>query len=206
VAARDRAAVRSNPKVKTGVESEPEATVADMLEEPFVVSPLRRHTIPPITDGAAAVVLAAGDRARELCSRPAWITGVDHRIETHALGARDLTESPSTRLAAQGAGLGEGAPARVDVAELHAPFAHQELILLSALGIDQDAGQVSVNPSGGALCANALMVAGLVRMGEAANRVMDGSAHRALAHATSGPCLQQNLVCGFADQPEGSDG
>jgi hypothetical protein len=24
---------------------------------------------------------------------------------------------------------------------------------------------------------------------------MDGGADRALAHATSGPCLQQNLVC-----------
>jgi acetyl-CoA acetyltransferase len=89
---------------------------------------------------------------------------------------------------------------------LHAPFAHQELILLSALGIDPDAGRVNINPSGGALCANALMVAGLVRIGEAANRVMDGSAHSALGHATSGPCLQQNLVCAFADEPEGSDG
>ena len=51
---------------------------------------------------------------------------------------------------------------------------------------------------------NALMVAGLIRIGEAANRVMDGSAHRALAHATSGPCLQQNLVCSLADNPGGA--
>ncbi|HSR24673.1 MAG TPA: lipid-transfer protein, partial [Candidatus Eisenbacteria bacterium] len=49
--------------------------------------------------------------------------------------------------------------------------------------------------SGGALAANPVMVAGLVRVGEAARRVMDGSARRAVAHATSGPCLQQNLVC-----------
>ena len=39
------------------------------------------------------------------------------------------------------------------------------------------------------------MAAGLIRMGEAARRVRDGSADRALAHATSGHCLQQNLVC-----------
>ena len=61
-----------------------------------------------------------------------------------------------------------------------------------ALGIGDD---VAVNPSGGALAANAVMVAGLVRIGEAAARVSAGEADRALAHATSGPCLQQNLVC-----------
>jgi acetyl-CoA acetyltransferase len=54
---------------------------------------------------------------------------------------------------------------------------------------------VTVNPSGGALAANPMMVAGLTRIGEAARRIMDGSATRALGHATSGPCLQQNLVC-----------
>jgi hypothetical protein len=40
-----------------------------------------------------------------------------------------------------------------------------------------------------------MMAAGLIRIGEAARRVWDGSADRAVAHATSGPCLQQNLVC-----------
>ncbi len=40
-----------------------------------------------------------------------------------------------------------------------------------------------------------VMTAGLVRIGEAAQRIRDGSARRAVAHATSGPCLQQNLVC-----------
>ena len=41
----------------------------------------------------------------------------------------------------------------------------------------------------------ALADAGLTRVGAAAQRIMDGSARRAVAHATSGPCLQQNLVC-----------
>ena len=40
-----------------------------------------------------------------------------------------------------------------------------------------------------------MMVAGLTRLGEAAARILDGTARRAVAHATSGPCLQQNLVC-----------
>jgi len=196
VADRNRQAGRENPKVESD-----NATGSAKPDDRFVVAPLRRYAVPPITDGAAAVVIAAGDRARELCSSPAWITGFDHRIETHAIGARDLTHSVSTRQAADGAGLGGGKAAQVDVAELHAPFAHQELILLEALGIDADAGTVQVNPSGGALCANAIMVAGLIRIGEAARRVMDGSAHTALAHATSGPLLQQNLVCALSSAP-----
>ena len=63
-----------------------------------------RHALPPITDGAAAIVLAAGDRAFEWAERPAWITGIDHRMETHSLGARDLTVSPSTAKAGQDGG------------------------------------------------------------------------------------------------------
>ena len=42
--------------------------------------------------------------------------------------------------------------------------------------------------------ANSLMTAGLIRFGEAASRVFAGEADRAVAHATSGACLQHNLV------------
>jgi hypothetical protein len=40
-----------------------------------------------------------------------------------------------------------------------------------------------------------VMAAGLIRIGEAAERIRSGECDRALAHATSGHCLQQNLVC-----------
>jgi acetyl-CoA acetyltransferase len=154
-----------------------------------MVDPLRRHDCPPITDGACAVIIAAEDRAREICDRPAWIRGIDHRIEPMALGVRDLTTSASTRLAGSRAGVAEGP---VDVAELHAPFSPQELIVRDALSLG-DHG--NVNPSGGALAANPVMAAGLIRIAEVAQRIIDGEAGRGVAHATSGPCLQQNLVC-----------
>ena len=51
-----------------------------------------------------------------------------------------------------------------------------------------------VNPSGGPLAANPMMAAGLIRIGEVANRIMSGEADRGVAHATSGHLLQQNLV------------
>jgi acetyl-CoA acetyltransferase len=164
------------------------ATVNELLDRPFFADPLRRHDIAPITDGAAAIVLADGDRARELRENPAWITGFEHRIETPILGARDLTTSPSTAASAQ---LATGGDTAFDVAELHAPFTHQQLILTEAIGLG---ASTKVNPSGGALAANPMFSAGLERIGFAAQHIFDGSAGRVLAHATSGPALQQNLV------------
>ncbi|MFJ5774075.1 thiolase domain-containing protein [Streptomyces sp. NPDC093094] len=161
----------------------------------YVVRPLRTGDCPPVGDGAAAVVLAAGERARELCDRPAWIRGVDHRVEAHSLGVRDLTDSPSTRLAAEKAGAFDRP---VDTAELHAPFTAQEVVLRKALRLDDS---VRVNLSGGALAANPMMAAGLIRIGEAAARIHRGESGRALAHATSGPCLQQNLVAVLEGDP-----
>lgn len=184
VASRSRRSAMNNPNAQLAFDR----SVADLLDETPIVDPLRKSDCPPITDGACAVVLASGDRARELRERPAWIRGIDHRIEPMALGLRDLTVSVSTRTAGQKAGM---AAAPVDVAELHAPFAPQELILREALGLG-DHG--NVNPSGGPLAANPVMVAGLTRIGEVAQRIMDGTASRGVAHATSGPCLQQNLV------------
>lgn len=185
VAADNRRKGLSNPWAQVTGDDDP----TELLSAPYLAEPLRRHDCPPVSDGAVAVVLAAGDRARELCERPAWIRGIDHRIDPHLIGMRDLTDAPSARMAAEHAGVGA---APVAVAELHAPFGPQEIVLRRALGLGDD---VDVNPSGGAMCANPVMAAGLIRMGEAARRVRDGSADRALAHATSGHCLQQNLVC-----------
>jgi acetyl-CoA acetyltransferase len=185
IASRNRRDALANPKAQV----RKDVSVEELLKDEYVVAPLRRHALPPITDGAAAIVLAAGDKAREWAERPAWITGIDHRIETHSLGARDLTSSPSTTKAGQVAGVGDRP---VDIAELHAPYAPQEIIVREALGLSSD---VALNPSGGTLAANPFMSTGLIRIGEAASRVLAGTAGRAVAHATSGPCLQQNLVC-----------
>jgi len=179
---------------EVAVRSRGKGDVNALLAEDYVRQPLRRHDVPPITDGAAAMVLATGDRARRLVERPAYISGFDHRTECHNPSFRALDDSPSTRLAAEAAGLGDGP---VEVAELQAAFTHEELLLAKVLGLGAD---VSVNPSGGALRANPIMATGLCRIGYAADHVMAGG-HRALAHSTSGPCLQQNLICILEDSP-----
>ncbi len=185
VAIRSRRDAKDNPFAQLSGDFDAD----ELLADPYIASPLRKHDCPPITDGAAAIVIAATDVAHKACDKPVWIRGIDHRLDTHQPGGRDLTASPSAKLAARKAGAGDG---RLDFAELQAPFTHQELILRDAIGLDD---AVRINPSGGALAANPILVAGLARIGEAATRIASGRAQRALAHASQGPFLQQKLVC-----------
>jgi len=185
VVARSRANALADPKAQlAGFVS-----AGQLLTRPYLAEPLRAHDCAPISDGAAAVVLARGDVARKHCRRPAWISGFAHRVDPGGLGVRDLTRCPSAVAAAADAGLN---PATLDVAELHAPFSHQELLLIRELGLGQ---QVRINPSGGVLAGNPMFAAGLARIGTAARHVIAGQADRAAGHATSGPALQQNLIC-----------
>ena len=154
------------------------ASIDDLLARPQTAPPLRAHDRAAEADGAACIVLKVGEGGPR-------IQGMDHRIEAHALGCRDLTRSQATQIAARQLNL-DG----IEVAELHTPYSHQELILREALELDD---ACVINPSGGSFGADAPMVSGLVRIGEAANAIRRG-ARRALAHATQGPCLQQNLI------------
>jgi len=179
---------RANAKNTPSAQLKGNVDVDSLLAEPTFVSPLRKHDCPPICDGASAVVLAASEVARRKCKRPAFIRGIQDRIDAHHLGCRDLTRCYSASLAGDAAGV-HGGP--VDIAELHAPFSHQEIILKNALKLGND---VAVNPSGGALAGNIFMSSGLSRICEVAQRIISGAADRGVAHATSGPCLQHNLV------------
>ena len=184
VVCRSRRNAMANPHAQLSGE----VSVDQLLSAGNFVSPLRKSDICPVSDGAAAMIICTVEKAREWAVPYAVISGIDHRIETHNLGMRDLTDSLSTRQAAAAAGMADGP---VDVAELYAPFSHQEIILTRALGLD---GETSVNPSGGVLAGNLMMASGLSRIGEVFRRIVSGEAKRGLAHATSGPCLQHNLV------------
>jgi acetyl-CoA acetyltransferase len=185
IAARCRRDAKHNPHAQVAGDFD----VDELLAEEPTRAPLRRHDLPPITDGACAVVIARAERAKELCANPVWISGLEHRSDLHYPGMRDLLDSESARLAAKAAGVDD---APIEIAEIQAAFTHEEPLLVEALGLGPD---VSVNPSGGPLAANPIMATGLVRVAEAARQIREGNARRTLAHSTSGPCLQQNLVC-----------
>jgi len=185
VVSRSRRDALANPNAQVAKD----VSVDELLQEPYYASPLRRHDLPPISDGAAAVLIARGDRARALCEQPVWIRGIDHRIDSSHPGLRDLADSPSTRLAAEKLDI-DGAS--FDLAELCVRYSPEEIVLRRALGLGE---QTRVNPSGGPLCGHPVMASGLVRVVEVARRIRAGEAGRGLAHAASGPALQQNLLC-----------
>lgn len=199
VAARNRTAGARNPDNQV----REAATAADLLRTPWAVEPLRRGYLPPVGESATCLVLAAEGTAERLCDRPVWVHGVDHRTELQSIGARDLSRSAGTALAASKAMAMAGlAAARdVDLVELLATNPAEELILCEAMGLDPRAASPALNPSGGALCAHPIMSTGVVRLGEvfrqlagrAGDRAVPG-ARRAIAHAAQGHCLQQNVV------------
>lgn len=184
IAHRSRTSAASNPCAQLTSS----ADVAALLADEYIAEPLRRHDCPPISDGGVAIVLAAEDKAREHCERPAWIRGIDHRADGHHINMRDLTTAPSISIAAEKAGVANGP---IEVAELHTCFTHQEPIVAAALGLGDG---VSINPSGGPLAANPMMAAGLIRLAEVADRIHSGEISRGVAHATGGHLLQHNLV------------
>ena len=190
VAARSRAAARSNPAAQVSGS----VAASELLARPYVADPLRAHDCAPVGDGAAVVIIASGGAG----AGAVRAAGLDQRVR--APDRFGLAGRAGPAGGAVGGGCGPGRRgfaasvevAPIDVAELHAPFTHQELLLREALGLGEG---VAVNPSGGALCGNPMFAAGLARIGLAARAVMSGRAGRALGHATSGPALQQNLVC-----------
>ena len=158
--------------------------VDELLAEPYVTAPLRKHDLPPISDGAAAMIIAtadegAGAHRHARCGSAASTTA----SKSHHPGLRDLTESPSTRLA--GEARRRRRRRRSTSPSCRVSYSHEEMILREALGLGDD---VDVNPSGGPL-------AGQPGDGHRARPRGRGCApdRRArrrtgrVAHATSGP-------------------
>jgi acetyl-CoA acetyltransferase len=114
-------------------------TAQDVLDAPPIVRPLHLLDVPPRSDGAAAVVLASDDLARELCERPVYVRGRGFRHEgVHQVTSepRRLTWFETAELAAvdayHEAGVG---PEEIDVAEVYAPCTIIEVLVTEALGL-----------------------------------------------------------------------
>lgn len=194
-----------------------EHSVEDVMRSEALATPIKKLDACPITDGVCVVVMAADGKARA-AARPAWIKGFSHCMDAYNLGHRDLSELPALKKAAEEAYRMAGVTdplAQLDAAEISEAFSYQELMIYEALGFcgpgeggafmdggaTQPGGRLPVNPSGGLLCANPIIAAGLARVAEAAMQVTGSAGERqvagaklALAHGTSGPCLQANAV------------
>ena len=158
----------------------------------------------PVGESAVCLILAAEGKAEEMCDKPVWIHGVDQRAELQSLGARNLSRSQGTELATKKAlaMAGLGSADEVDLIELSAATPTEEMILREAMQMPaRDKTKPVLNPSGGPMTGHPWMMTGLIRLGEtfrqlsgrAADHAVAG-ARTAIAHATQGSCLQQNVV------------
>jgi acetyl-CoA C-acetyltransferase len=193
-------------------------TVDDVMGSEKIADPIKRLDCSPVSDGAAAIIIADEGHAGKAKTRPVWIKGVAHCSDEYFLGDRDLAEPKALRDAAKRAYAMAGIADPIeslDVVELYDAFSYMEPLWLEGLGlcdpgeggklldkgITSMSGSLPVNPSGGVLSAHAMLVAGLARIiesvlqlrGEAGQRQVEG-ARTALAHGINGPCGQSHCV------------
>ena len=195
-----------------------EITVEDVMRSRMIADPIKLLDCSPVSDGAAAVIIANHDRARRAKKKPVWIKGVAHCAEAYFLGDRDLADPVALREASRKAyGMAgiKNPLSEIDVVELYDAFSYMEPLWLEAMGFcgPGEGGQMAergmtnmdgilpVNPSGGVMSSHPVLVAGLVRIieavlqlrGEAGARQVP-SVNTALAHGINGPCGQSHCV------------
>src|SRR6266850_287264 len=113
------------------------ATLDQVLCSRMIASPLRLFMCSPITDGAAAVIVASEDRARALTDTPVWIRGSGQALDGFQLTSlhEDYAHWPAMQRAAASAYRMAGVGASdIDVAEVHDCFSIAELIAYEELG------------------------------------------------------------------------
>lgn len=193
-------------------------SVPEVMASRKIADPIKLLDCSPVSDGAAAVIIANEEMARKARPRPVWIRGVAHCAEDYFLGDRDLADPKALRDAAQRAYrmAGIGNPMEeIDLVELYDAFSYMEPLWLEGMGfcepgrgpalIDRGVtpmgGALPTSPSGGVLSAHAVLVAGLARIIEACLQLRGDAgarqvpeAKRALAHGINGPCGQSHCV------------
>lgn len=180
------------------------ATLEQVLGSRMIASPLRLYMCSPITDGAAAVILASGERARDLTDRPVWIRGTGQALDGFTLSSlpEDYAHWPAMKRAAQAAyamaGIG---PRDVDLAEVHDCFAVAEVIAYEELGFCEKGeggpfvekgrsdygGDVVVNPRGGLMgCGHPLGATGVAQAVEVFEQLRGDAGARQVHDAAIG--------------------
>jgi acetyl-CoA C-acetyltransferase len=180
------------------------ATLDQVLCSRMIASPLRLFMCSPITDGAAAVIVASEDRARALTDTPVWIRGSGQALDGFQLTSlhEDYAHWPAMQRAAASAYKAAGVAARdVDVAEVHDCFAIAELIAYEELGFcakgeagpfvaagrSDYGGDVVVNPRGGLIgCGHPLGATGVAQAAEVFSQLRGEAGARQVPDAAVG--------------------
>lgn len=142
-----------------------EVTIEKVMASPKVSDPLKLLDCSPITDGAAAVILASERTAKKICDNPIWINGSAQASDTLALHDRkDLCTLNASVVAGREAIAQSGLKLNeIDLAEIHDCFTIAEICAVEDLGFVKKGeggkametgmfdlnSEISVNPSGG---------------------------------------------------------
>jgi acetyl-CoA C-acetyltransferase len=99
------------------------------MNNPFVADPLRFFDCCPVSDGAAAVLLAPADQAKRFAKTPVRIAGMGQATDTHAVHERpDPTVLSAVKIASEKAFTMAGMkPKDISLAELHDAFTILEI-------------------------------------------------------------------------------
>lgn len=187
-----------------------EINIEDVDRSSMVADPLHVLDCSPISDGAAAVVLAPTEMAAKLADTPVRIAGCAQASDTLALhDRRDLTTLDATVAAGRAAFTQAGIePRQVDVAEVHDCFTIAEILAIEDLGFVEKGqggraaeegmtalgGELPINTSGGLkACGHPVGATGIKQAyeialqlrGEAGKRQVD-EAEIGLAHNVGG--------------------
>ena len=135
------------------------------IMNPYVAEPLRMYHCCPVSDGSAAVLLCAMDKADRFTKKPIKIAGIGQATDTHAVAEREVpTDLLAVRLSAQMAYKMSGLTAQdIDVAELHDAFQILEIVESEEVGFfkrgqghiaarngeTKIGGKIPINTSGG---------------------------------------------------------
>jgi acetyl-CoA C-acetyltransferase len=184
VAVKNRKNAMVNPKAHV----KREVTVEEVLASRPLCWPIKVLDVPPISDGACAVILAAEGDAEKIADKPAWIRGMAYYCEADNGPHRSMVQSEPLKTAAAHVYRTAGVtnPRRqFDVAEVQEPYtcfelsyyeglglcAEGEAAELIATGATEMTGDIPVNPSGGCMGANPIGATALIRLAEAAMQV-----------------------------------
>lgn len=140
-------------------------TIEAVLNSPLVADPLRVLDCSPITDGAAAVILAPVEIAKKLQKPVVKIIGTGHATDSIALAHReDITWLEAVyQSAKQALTMADKKIEDMDVIEVHDCFTIAEICVMEALGLVERGkggpaveagltridGRFPINPSGG---------------------------------------------------------
>lgn len=202
----------------------PNVTETMLMNLDYLCTPLKLLDSCPTSDGACAMVLEAGTKAKKRSVPRSWVQAVATNSDGANNPGRDWCEPKALELASQSLYRSAGITdpfSQIDVVELYDAFSIQMLIWLEGMGFAPygeaykllDSGELSmtgtlpVNPSGGVLSSNSIGASAMIRQAEIAIQLTDKGEDRqvdgakiGLAHGWGGAIQFHTLMLQSRDE------